>query len=90
VSSLSEWELLVAAEDIEEGDCVDVDLEDGTSTAMVFISAKKGSVKLLDQEGTYRTYSTQSLEELGDGNSFITGKSEVVLDAREILREARG
>lgn len=86
MSSLSEWELLVAAEDIEEGDCVDVDLEDGTSVAMIFMSAKKGSVRLLDQEGNFRSYSTQSLEELGDGHSFITGKSEEVLNAREILR----
>jgi hypothetical protein len=87
---MTEWELLVAAEDIEQGDSIKVDLEDGNSTSMVFISATGSKVKLLDQDGAYHSYSTSSLEELGDGNSFITGKSDEELNAGEILRNARG
>jgi hypothetical protein len=80
---------LVAADDIEPGDAIEVQLEDGTTTAMVFLSASGGSVKLLGQDGKTRRYSVASLEEL-KGDSFIVGKSEEELDAKEILANARG
>lgn len=88
--SLNEWELLVAAEDIEPGNTIAVELESGDSADMVFIGVEKGAVKLMDQEGQYWRYSPQSLEELGGyGYSYITGKSEHELDARAILRRSR-
>jgi hypothetical protein len=88
VNSLSEWELLVAAEDIEQGDTLDVELEDGTPVQMVYLKAEKGTVKLLDVEGTTRSYSQSSLEEM-KGYSFITGKSDERLNAKEIIRRSR-
>lgn len=88
MSSLNEWELLVTAEDIEQGDTLDVELEDGTPVQMVLLKAEKGVIKLLDVEGTTRSYSMSSLEEL-KGYSFITGKSDERLNAKEILRRSR-
>lgn len=87
--TMNEWELLVAAEDIEPGDAIQVDLEDGNTTAMVFMGLSRGNVKLLDQDGRMRRYSAASLEEL-KGDSYITGKSEEELSAKEILANARG
>jgi hypothetical protein len=72
-NSLNEWELMVAAEDIEPGNSIAVELEDGDSADMVFVGVEKGAVKLLNQEGQYFRYSMQSLEELDGGYSFITG-----------------
>lgn len=86
--SYNEWELLVAAEDIEPGDTLEVELEDGEMALMVFTKIDKGVVKLLDSDGATRSYSQASLEEL-KGYSFITGKSSERLNAKEIIRRSR-
>lgn len=88
MSNMNEWDLLVAAEDVEPGDTLEVELEDGETTQMVFLKAEKGAIKLLTIEGETKFYSQISLEEM-KGYSFITGKSEDRLDAREILRRTR-
>jgi magnesium-transporting ATPase (P-type) len=83
--SSSEWELLVIAEDIEPGDSILVEEEDGSSADMVFIKVRpRGVVELLDIDGSSRLYSASSLEEL-KGYSCIVGKSDAGLSAKSIL-----
>lgn len=82
----TEWELLTIAEDIEVGDTVAVENEDGDTVPMVFMSlGRKGVVTLMDREGENHLFSQDSLEEIG-GYSVITGKSEEELSAKQILR----
>lgn len=71
----SEWELMLAAEGIEQGDTVKVELESGETVSMVYLSVERGRVKLRDSGGTTRRFSASSLEEV-DGEATIAGKSD--------------
>lgn len=83
--SHSEWELLTISEDIEVGDTVYVEDENGDNHDMVYVGTSKKGVKLLDVEGETRVFSQDSLEEIG-GYCVIAGKSDNVLSAKEIMR----
>ena len=73
---MTEWELLCVAEDIEQGDSIEVELEDGSSEPMVFCKTFKGSVILRNANKDLRRYSQATLECLEeDDGSYILGKS---------------
>lgn len=78
----SEWELMLVAEGIEQGDTVSVELETGHVEPMVYLSVSRGSVRLRDQRGAIHKFSASSLEEV-DGASSIKGKSEETLSIRD-------
>jgi len=80
MSNLNEWELLVAADDIEPGDTLNVEGDDDET--MVFVSYGKGVVQLKDKTRKIRKFHGSSLEEV-DGSAYITGKSEDELDLTE-------
>jgi len=71
----SEWALLVIAEDIEVGDTISVESEEGATEDMVFIGESKKGVKLKDVTGEVHYFSEDSLEEV-NGYRVISGKSE--------------
>lgn len=75
MSSYNEWELLAIAEDIEQGDEVLVELENGEQTVMIFIKEKgRGTIELKDETGEKRYFSSSNLEEK-NGYAFILGKA---------------
>lgn len=77
MSSSSEWELLTIAEDIEQGDHVMVESDDGEDpTSMMFVKCSTKYVLLKDNNGELIKFSTTTLEEL-EGNRYITGKCDV-------------
>lgn len=69
----NEWELLVIADDIEQGDLVCV-TDGDTDTTMIFVKYERKLVHLKDSEDRIRKFKAASLEEL-DGEAFITGKA---------------
>jgi hypothetical protein len=72
--SHSEWELLANSEDIEPGDWVSVENEDGSTQKLQYIKQKSGYVILRDRKGELFKFSADSLEESG-GERIITGKA---------------
>lgn len=78
----SEWELMAISEDIEPGDTVIVESDDGEEL-LVFVQEKNKNVILFrDADGEIRQFSQSSLEEIG-GSAMITGKSNVELSINE-------
>lgn len=70
----NEWELLVAAEDIEPGDTLTIEEEGGDQSKAQFVKEKgRGTIELKGKEGAVRLFSVHNLEEL-EGYAFITGK----------------
>lgn len=72
--SSTEWELLTIAEDIEIGDTISVEDENGNTIDMVYTGTTKKGVKL-KSDGEVKIFSQDSLEEIG-GYCVIVGKSE--------------
>jgi len=72
----TEWDLLVAAEDIEKGDPIFVEDEDDNGEIMFFVKTKKNLVYLKDDEGELVAFNASSLEEVEDGYKRIIGKAE--------------
>lgn len=70
----NEWELLEIAEDIEQGDTIEVD-EDGDTQLMVFVKYSRNKVTLRDASGGLLIFLATTLEEV-EGNRYIIGKSE--------------
>jgi hypothetical protein len=74
----TEWDLLAVSEEVEQGDTVVV--SDGKNDQlMVFKRLSKGQVVLTNGEMDYFFRAT-TLEEVGSGHLFITGKSDETLD----------
>lgn len=73
--SHSEWELLAISEDIEQGDYVLVEKEDGGIQKLQFLKQKSNDYVLLkDRSGQTFKFNTDSLEESG-GERVIIGKA---------------
>lgn len=71
----TEWDLLVVAEEIEQGDVLVVEA-DGDTEEMVFVKEKDSKTIILkDKTKTQRFFSKHSLEERG-GDYVILGKKE--------------
>lgn len=71
---MNEWELLEIADDIEPGDSLAVESDEG-SEVMIFKRYINGMVWCRDESGTTRKFRASSLEEIG-GSGYITGKAE--------------
>ena len=71
--SHSEWELMANSEDIEPGDWVIVENEDGSTQKLQYVKCKGGCVILRDRKGELFKFSSDSLEE-SEGERIITGK----------------
>lgn len=73
--SHSEWELLANSEDIERGDYVLVETEDGRTQRLQFLKQKGNDYIILkDISGQIFKFSTDSLEE-SEGERVIIGKA---------------
>jgi hypothetical protein len=89
MSSMNEWELLCASEDLELGDTVSVETELDEEELMIFRRVLKGNVCLINRFGQSRRYSAQTLECLEEGdNSYIVSKAEEQLSTKSLM--ARG
>lgn len=71
----SEWELLAITEDIEQGDYVVTEDDEGNEEKLMFVKVKGGSVLLKDENGELFSFSASSLEE-NEGYRIIIGKAE--------------
>ena len=70
----SEWELLKIADDIEQGDTVDVDAE-GEIMLMMFKSESSDHITLIDTNGDVHKFNPETLESLDGEYWTIEGKS---------------
>lgn len=75
MSGYNEWELLAISEDIEVGDTVLAEDENGEAVDLVFVGVSKKGVKFLDESSEQRMFNPESLEEIG-GYCILIGKSE--------------
>ena len=73
--ALSEWGLLAVAEDIEQGDLVVVESDDGEDTEhMMFVKETGKTVLLKNKFNEIIKFSINTLEEV-EGNRYVTGKA---------------
>lgn len=72
--SHSEWDLLAISEDINKGDWVLTENEDGSTSKLQFIKRSSGFVTLRDRKGNLFQFDIEGLEEV-DGERIITGKA---------------
>jgi hypothetical protein len=74
---MNEWQLLVESEEIEPGDLIVVEKENGKTMRMRFTKIKEGKyVMLKDGLGDLYHFSADSLEEIDGQNRIIVGKYE--------------
>jgi hypothetical protein len=72
----SEWELLKIAEDIEQGDKVLVESDDGEpSESMIFMKDSGKIIVLRDKSGEIHKFSSSTLESV-ENNRYISRKAE--------------
>jgi len=64
MSAHTEWELLKIASDIEPGNIISVENEDGTDEEMTYIKTYKRRVILRDSSNHLRYYFVDTLEEV--------------------------
>ena len=77
---MNEWELMMVAEDIEEGDTVLIENTVGSSLLAVYCGRTgKFTLKVVDSDKVERKFKTTTLEEIG-GNHYIVGKSKEALN----------
>ncbi|MEM4379107.1 MAG: hypothetical protein QXL01_00270 [Thermoplasmatales archaeon] len=70
----NEWELLEISENIEQGDLISVEDDEGYSKLYVYVKSSGKLVYLkCPQTKEIRKFSAESLEEI-DGEGYITGK----------------
>ena len=69
----SEWELLVIAENLEQGDEIAVETEEGETHNMIIVTWSKTRIKLKTKSGDIVFFDPESLEEF-DGTMVISGE----------------
>lgn len=75
--SYNEFELLEVADDIEQGDSINVEDQDtGESLSMVFVRKDKSNVVLKAMDGSLYRFCQRTLEHHGEEPWIITGKAE--------------
>lgn len=70
---MTEWDYLVEALGIEEGDMVAVENEEGETEELEFMGTTKVGIYLRDSEGEEFVFSKDSLEELDEPYRVIVG-----------------
>lgn len=70
-----EWELLCISDEIEPGDLIDVEDDEGDTIQMVFVRHEGKGVILKGPNGEVSRFSSATLEEIG-GYRNIIGKSQ--------------
>lgn len=83
--AMTEWDLLVTAEGIEEGDTLRVELDQRIED-MVYVGMEaKSIVALVDRHGTRRLFKTTTLEGWGS-SGYIMGISKNQLKLSDLRR----